>query len=136
MGMHQHQPDRSATHAAPAGRATQRSRQRGLSFIGLVFLAVIAVAVFAIGGQSVPVFLEYQAIRKAATKASREASTVPEVRAAFDRAAAIDDISSISGKDLEVTKRNDKIVVTFAYSREIALVGPAYLVYRFREQTN
>lgn len=136
MGMHQHQPDRSATHAATAGRATHRSRQRGLSFIGLVFLAVIAVAVFAIGGQSVPIFLEYQAIRKAATKASREASTVPEVRAAFDRAAAIDNISSISGNDLEVTKRNDKIVVTFAYSREIALAGPAYLVYRFRDQTN
>ena len=136
MGMHQYQPDRSAAHAVSAGRATHRSRQRGLSFIGLVFLAVIAVAVFAIGGQSVPIFLEYQAIRKAATKASREASTVPEVRAAFDRAAAIDNISSINGNDLEVTKRNDKIVVTFAYSREIALVGPAYLVYRFREQTN
>lgn len=136
MGMHQYQPDRSATHAVPAGRASRRSRQRGLSFIGLVFLAVIAVAVFAIGGQSVPIFLEYQAIRKAATKASREAATVPEVRAAFDRAAAIDNISSINGNDLEVTKRNDKIVVTFAYSREIALAGPAYLVYRFREQTN
>ncbi|NOJ99110.1 DUF4845 domain-containing protein [Corallococcus coralloides] len=138
MGMHAHQlpPDRSAAGTVPACRAARRSRQRGLSFIGLVFLAVIAVAVFAIGGQSVPVFLEYQAIRKAATKASREATTVPEVRAAFDRAAAIDNISSISGNDLEVTKRNDKIVVTFAYSREIALVGPAYLVYRFREQTN
>ncbi len=61
---------------------------------------------------------------------------MPEVRASFDRAAAIDDISSITGKDLEVTKRNDKIVVSFSYSREIALVGPAYLVYRFHEQTN
>ncbi len=136
MGMQQHRADRSATNAVPACRAARRSRQRGLSFIGLVFLAVIAVAVFAIGGQSVPIFLEYQAIRKAATKAAREAATVPEVRAAFDRAAAIDNISSINGNDLEVTKRNDKIVVTFAYSREIALVGPAYLVYRFREQTN
>ncbi len=116
-------------------RSTSRSRQRGLSFIGLVLIGFLAVAAFAIGGQSVPIFLEYHAIRKAANKAARDGSTVPEVRAAFDRAAAIDDISSISGKDLEVTKRNDKVVVSFSYSREIALAGPAYLVYRFQDST-
>jgi len=52
------------------------------------------------------------------------------------RAAQIDDIHSISGQDLEITKRNDKVVVSFSYSREIPLAGPAYLVYRFKESTN
>jgi hypothetical protein len=116
-----------------AQRTTSPARQRGLSFIGVIFIGLLAVAAFAIGGQSVPIFLEYQAIKKAATKAARESSTVPEVRAAFDRAAAIDTINSISGKDLEVTKRGDKVVVSFKYSREIDLAGPAYLVYRFEE---
>ena len=117
-------------------RSASRARQHGLSFFGLIFIGVLAVAVFAIGGQSVPIFLEYQAIRKAATKAAKEGSTVPDIRAVFDRAAAIDDISSIKGADLEITKRNDKVVVSFKYSREIALAGPAYLVYRFQDQTN
>ena len=116
-------------------RSAMRSRQRGLSFIGLVFIGVLAVAAFAIGGQSVPIFLEYQAIYKAAKKAAREGTTVPEIRASFDRAGAIDDISTISGKDLEVTKRGDKVVVRAKYSREIALAGPAYLVYRFDLQS-
>ncbi|MDH4425987.1 MAG: DUF4845 domain-containing protein [Acidovorax sp.] len=116
-------------------QAALRSRQRGLSFFGLVFLGVFAVAVFAIGGQSVPIFLEYVAAKRAIDKAKVE-GTVPGVRAAFDRAAAIDDIRSIQGKDLEVTKRGDKVVVSFKYSREIALAGPAYLVYRFEAQTN
>lgn len=89
-------------------RTTSRSRQRGLSFFGLVFVGVIAVAVFAIGGQSVPIYLEYVTAKKAIEKAKVE-GTVPGVRAAFDRAAAIDDIKSIQGKDLEVTKRGDKI---------------------------
>jgi hypothetical protein len=110
-----------------------RSRQRGLSFIGLVFLVAIIVAVAAIGAQSVPVFLEYQAITKAANKAAAEGSTVAEVKASFDRSASIDDIKSISGNDLNVTKVNDKIVVGFEYSREIHLAGPAYLVYRFKK---
>lgn len=114
-------------------RSTARSRQRGLSFFGLIFIGVLAVAAFAIGGQSIPILLEYQAVKKAAAKAARDGSTVADIRSLFDKAAQIDDISSISGKDLEITKRNDKIVVSFSYAREIALAGPAYLVYRFQE---
>ena len=114
----------------------RRSRQRGLSFLGVIFIGIFAVAAFAIGGQSVPILLEYQAIKKAATKAAREESSVAGIRAAFDRAGAIDDISSISGKDLQVTKRNDKVVVSFRYEREIPLFGPAYLVYRFQNSVN
>jgi hypothetical protein len=116
-------------------RTVSRARQRGLSFIGVIFVGLIAVATFAIGGQSVPIFLEYQSIRKAAQKAANEGATVADVRGIFDRAGAIDDISSIQGKDLEVTKRGDKVVVSFKYSREIALAGPAYLVYRFEDST-
>jgi hypothetical protein len=115
--------------------STSRSRQRGLSFVGVIFIGLIAVAAFAIGGQSVPIFLEYQAIDKAANKAAKEGSTVAEIRGSFDRAAAIDTINSIQGKDLEISKRGDKIVVSYKYSREIALAGPAYLVYRFEGQT-
>ena len=116
-------------------RTVVRSRQRGMSFIGLIFIGLFAVAAFAIGGQSLPIFLEYQAIHKAATKATHEGTTVPDVRAAFDRAAAVDNISSLKGSDLEVTKDGSKVVASFKYSREIALAGPAYLVYRFQGQT-
>ena len=116
-------------------RTASRSRQRGLSFIGVIIIGLLAVAAFAIGGQSVPVFLESHAIQKAINKASKEGTTVPEIRGSFDRAAAIDDIFTIGGKDLEVTKRGDKVVVRAKYSREIALAGPAYLVYRFDLQS-
>ena len=57
------------------------------------------------------------------------------VRGSFDRSAAIDDFSSVTGKDLEITKVNDEVVVGFAYHRDIHLVGPAYLVYKFEKQT-
>ena len=116
-------------------RTASRARQRGLSFFGLIFIGLFAVAVFAIGGQSLPIFLEYTSAKKAIEKAKVE-TTVPGVRAAFDRAAAIDDIKSIRGSDLEVTKRGDKVIVSFKYSREIPLAGPAFLVYRFEAQTN
>lgn len=117
-------------------RTVVRSRQRGMSFIGLIVIGLLAVSIFAIGGQSLPILLERQAIDKAATKAANEGSTVPEVRAIFDRASAVDNISSLKGSDLEITKDGDKVVVSYKYAREIALAGPAYLVYRFQGQTH
>ncbi|WP_027014714.1 DUF4845 domain-containing protein [Comamonas composti] len=114
----------------------RRSRQRGLSFLGLVFMVALGVCVIAVGAKSLPVFLEYQAITKAVKKAEAEGGSVVDVRNVFDRAAAIDDISSISGADLIVTKVNERVKVGFEYTREIPLVGPAYLLYRFKKQAS
>ncbi|MDD2546710.1 MAG: DUF4845 domain-containing protein [Burkholderiaceae bacterium] len=116
-------------------RTNRRSRQRGLSFFGVIFIGLVGVVAFAIVGQSIPILLEYQSARSAIQRAKNE-SSVPAVRAAFDRSAAIEDITSIRGSDLEITKRNDQVVVSFQYTRDIHLVGPAYLVYRFQGQTD
>ena len=75
------------------------------------------------------------AVQKAAQKAADEATSVTELRAAFDRSASIDDIRSINGKDLEVSKNGDRFTVHYEYEREIGLAGPAYLVYRFNGST-
>jgi hypothetical protein len=56
---------------------------------------------------------------------------VAEVRMIFNKATAIDNITSISGKDIEVSKEGDKIIVSFAYQREIHLAGPAYLTLKY-----
>ena len=107
-----------------------KNKQRGISLIGLLFVGGVLACAFIIGAQVAPTMIEFQAITKAATKA-KDGSTVPEVRTIFDKAAQIDDINSISGKDLVVTKEGDKTVVAFAYTREIHLVGPAYLLLKY-----
>ena len=56
-------------------------------------------------------------------------------QAAFDRAAVIDDITSIRGKDLKITKRGDKVVVGYDYQREIHVAGPAYLTLKYSGET-
>lgn len=111
-----------------------QSRQRGISFMGLVFVMVVLALVGVLGAQALPTVVEYQAIVKAAEKSKTE-GTVPGVRAAFDRAAQIDDIKSITGKDLDVTKNGDQVVVKFAYNREIHMFGPAYLLLKYTGQT-
>ncbi len=107
-----------------------KSGQRGLSFIGLVVVAVLLAGTGVVLAQAFPTYLEFLAVTKAAKKAS-EGNTVADVRAIFDRAASIDNISSVTGKDLDVFKENDKVVVSFAYQREIHLGGPAYLTLKY-----
>jgi len=119
--------------AKRAYRSASAVGQRGISFIGLLFVAIVLACVGVVVAQVIPTLIEYQAIGKAATKAA-EGSTVPEVRSIFDRAQAIDDFKSVSGKDLDVQKVGDKVVVGFAYDREIHLFGPAYLVLKYKGQ--
>lgn len=109
---------------------TTRSRQRGISFIGLLFVGGVLAVTGVVAAQVFPTFVEYQAVVKAVNKASA-GSTVAEVRTIFDKAATVDNIASVKGTDLEVTKENDKIVVSFAYQREIHLAGPAFLTLKY-----
>ncbi len=109
-----------------------RSKQRGISFFGLLILGIVLALLAIVGAKVVPTATEYMGILKAVKKAAAESSTVPEVRASFDRTASVDYITSIEGKDLEVTKNGDKVVVSFAYDKEIALAGPAYLLIKYR----
>lgn len=108
-----------------------KSSQRGITFIGLLFVGGVLAVTGVIAAQVVPTLIELQAINKAAQKAANEGDTVAQVRAIFDRAAAIDDIKSISGTDLGVTKNGDKVVVSYAYEREIHLAGPAWLTLKY-----
>ncbi len=112
-----------------------RSRQRGISFIGLIVVGSVLAMGGVVAAQMFPTFLEFQAISKAAGKAAKEGSTPAEVRMIFDKASAIDDFKSVSGKDLEVTKEGDKVVVSFAYQREIHLAGPAWLTLKYVGRT-
>ena len=109
-------------------------QQHGISFIGLLFVGGVLAVASVLIVQVVPTLIEFQAITKAASKAT-EGGTVAEIRAIFDKAAAVDDIKSISGKDLEVTKEGDKTVVSFAYTREIHLAGPAYLLLKYNSRS-
>ena len=76
---------------------------------------------------------EYFTIQRAVNKIAAEGgTTVPEIRNAFDRQKDIEySITSIAGKDLEITKENDKVVISFAYDKEIELIGPVYLLIKY-----
>ena len=107
-----------------------KPRQGGFSLLAMLFVVGVLASLGVLGAQALPTVLEYQAALKAVQKASA-GNTVAEVKQIFDKAAQIDDINSISGKDLEVTKEGDKVVVKFAYNKEIHMFGPTFLLLKY-----
>jgi hypothetical protein len=108
-----------------------KKKQRGMTFVGLIVTAIAVVMVGLVVVQVVPTYIEFKTIEKAVQK-SASGSTVSEVRTIFDKATTIDQISSLTARDLEIGKENGQVVVSFAYSREIPLAGPAYLVMKYK----
>ena len=121
------------TRAAGAHRPGARNRQRGLTLFGLMFWAILIGFFGYVAVRTLPTLNEYFTIQRAVNKIAKEGgTTVPEIRAAFDRQKDIEySISSIGGKDLEVTKENDKIVIGFAYDKEIPIYGPVVLLIKY-----
>jgi hypothetical protein len=111
----------------------RRGSQRGVTLFGLMFWAIVIGVVALVGLKVLPTLNEYFTIKRAVEKiASSGASTVPEIRTAFDRQKDIEySIVSLSGKDLEITKVNDKVVIAFAYNKEIELMAPVFLLLKY-----
>jgi hypothetical protein len=108
-------------------------RQRGVTLFGLLFWAIVVGFLALIGMRVLPTLNEYFTIQKAVNKIAIDGgSTVPEIRNAFEKQKEIEySIQSISGKDLDITKENDKIVVRFAYDKEIELVSPVFILIKY-----
>ena len=109
-------------------------RQRGITLLGLLLWAIVIGFVALLGMRVLPTVNEYFTIQKAVNKiASEGLTTVPEIRNAFEKAKEIEySISSISSKDLDITKENDKVVIRFAYDKEVEIVSPVYLLIKYQ----
>lgn len=110
-----------------------RQRQQGVTLFGLMFWslligfgAYVVIRVF-------PTVNEYLTIQSTVEKIARaNPATVAEARLAFDRQKDIEySITSISGKDLTVTKENDIVVIGYAYDKLVPIYGPVFILIKY-----
>jgi Domain of unknown function (DUF4845) len=115
-----------------------RQRQRGITLIGLVAWAIGISMALLLALRVGPTVNEYFTIKRVIDRvAQSSAATVPELRIAFDKYKDVEyAITSIGSKDLVITKQNDRVVVSFAYDKEIELFGPVYLLIKYRGSTS
>jgi Domain of unknown function (DUF4845) len=111
----------------------QIKKQSGLTLIGLMFWAILLCCSGLVIMKTLPSINEYFTIKRAVEKiATSGITTVPEIRSAFEKQKEVEySIKSLTGKDLEVTKEGDRVVIKFAYNTEIELVTPVFLLIKY-----
>ena len=107
--------------------------RRGITLIGLLAWAILVGFAGYLLVRVVPTVTEFYTIQGAVDRiAAGPANTVAEIRGAFDKQRQIDGtITSVLGKELDITKQNDRVVISFAYEKEIELVGPVFLLIKY-----
>ena len=108
--------------------------QRGVTMFGLLMWAIVVAFVALIVVRVLPTINEYSTILRAVQVIAKSSpSTVAEARNAFEKQKEIEySISSIGGKDLAVTKENEKVVIRFAYDKEVEIYEPVFLLIKYR----
>ena len=111
-----------------------RRKQLGVSLGGLMAVAVILIGIALLGMKLAPSYIEFAAIKKAVVGIAGEkrSGTVAEIRKTFDARAVIDDIRTVKGSDLEVTKDGSELVIVASYRKEVPLFGNVGLYIDFR----
>lgn len=95
-------------------------RQRGMTFIGglivAVFVAIIAFAALRL----VPVYLEYQkvvaAFKQLEVDYATGGATEPEIRRTLERRFDVDDVTSITPQEVAIRRNNGTLEVSVEYS--------------------
>jgi hypothetical protein len=110
-----------------------RGRQRGLTLFSLLFWGILVGFAGYLLVRALPTLNEYFTIQRTVDKIAKEQpSTVAAARQAFDKQKDLEySISSISGRDLSITKENDQVVIGFAYEKEIPVMGPVYVLIKY-----
>ena len=105
--------------------------QRGFSAISLLFIGIALAFVIFIGIKVVPTVTEYMSIQKAVNRAAQERGSINAIQAAFERSVMTDYITSINSSDLDITKEGDRVVIKFAYEKEIPLFRNVFLLIKY-----
>ncbi|UTY58909.1 DUF4845 domain-containing protein [Massilia sp. erpn] len=115
--------------------ATGFNKQRGITLIGLILVLAILGFLGILGMKIVPTYAEYRAVSAAIVKAKGAGSTVKEIQNSFDKSAEVNYISSISGRDLIISREDGEMQVSFAYEKKIPLFGPASILLEYEGST-
>jgi Tfp pilus assembly major pilin PilA len=112
----------------------ERTRQRGLTMLGFLFVAVVVVVCVMVGFRVTPAYIEYYSVQKALEQAlvdAKDLNSAAQVRAAFQKRADAGYIESVQGRDIDVVKIRNEVTATATWTRKLPMVGNVSLLLDF-----
>jgi len=113
-----------------------KSRQRGISLIGAIIVAIVLGCALLLGFKVVGPYSEYAAVQRIIGLVADEGNngaSESEMRQSFARRSQIDSIDDvIKPGDLVFSRHGGRVVVEVEYSRKSPLVSNISLLFDFR----
>lgn len=110
-------------------------RQQGITLTGVLVVGMLLALLASTGLKIAPDVIDYFAILKDAKATAQDSSlqgaSLAEIRRAIEKRIQIDAVTSITGKDLDISKEGNEIVIAFAYTKKIPLFANASLLLDF-----
>jgi hypothetical protein len=104
-----------------------REKQQGVTVVGMILIAAGIVFVVIIGLKMIPAYVEFASIqnhlRELASAPDTQSGSPSDIRLAFNRRAQIDDINSVRGQDLDISREGGNVVLSVTYEKRVHLMG-------------
>jgi len=111
-------------------------KQQGISLTSVILVLIVVGLVAVVGIKVFPSWLEYRSIKDGIVRVKAEGGTVTEMQRAFDKFADINNVESVKGRDLIISKDGGEPEISFAYQKRIALTEKASLVIDYDGTTD
>ena len=111
------------------------AKQRGVSFSGFIFGAVILVLAITTGLKLIPAYMQDAKIGNLFTVIANDPemqkASLRDIRMSFTKRASIDGINAVNAEDIEITSDGGRLVLNVSYAVKIPLAGNISLYLDF-----
>lgn len=116
-----------------------RNKQTGMTMIGILFIGMLVVFAAMVAMRMVPAYIEYGSIVKVLKAMSNDPDlktmSISEIRSSYERRSSIDNITSVKGEDLDISKDGGEVVVEATWSAKKPIIGNVSVVMDFTAST-
>lgn len=115
-------------------------KQRGISMVGMIFVAATVILVAIMGLKLVPPYMHSAQIahifKEIAADPEMRNASIKEIKESYTKRADINYISDIKAEDIDVDKENGQFIISASYSVKIPLAGNITLLLEFNPSSS
>ena len=123
------------TRSPPGLSRPGRSRQRGMTFIGLLFILGLVGVIGYAGLRLTPLYLNYMKVARSmevtALEFKSESPDLGGIRRSLDKHWQIEDISGVEAKEVEIVKDENGVALHVAYDDAAPYIANVSLSVHF-----
>lgn len=114
---------------------SMQARQRGMSMIGFLFVAIVLVMLAIVGMKLVPAYIEFYSVKKIINTMGQESETKTksnkDIRMDYAQRASINYVTVVKPEDLLISRRDGETVISAEYEFRTQLFGNLALIADF-----